>query len=320
MRLTLLVLLLAAVPALALDPHLPADTQSYVSLDVRKILDSALFKDHLLGPAKDALKELGEVTTLLDEIGLDPFKDIHRVIVAAPDAKEADRGLVILHGTFDAAKLKAKAAKLKKDKDESVKIHEVPLGGGAKHDVYEFAVPGGTSLFAALASPKVLLASPGKDYVIDALKQAKAGKKPTLKSKVLQELIEQLDAKHTLSVAFPGKALGGVGKIDWLPGKANEAIEAIEMVGGGLIIGDELKFDLAISAKDEDNAKTVRDFLKTGTKLALAGLAFLGDDKPGLGLLFDLVKSAKVGGKGRVVGLSAELKADSLKELFGKGG
>jgi hypothetical protein len=320
MRLAILAVALMASQAAALDPHLPADTQLYVSLDLKKILDSPLFKDHLLGPARDALKGVDGVTELLDELGLDPFKDISRVIIASPDTKEADRGLVILHGTFDAAKLKAKAAKLKKEKDESVKVHDVPLGGGVKHEVYEVVLPGDASLFVALAAPKVLLASPGKDYIIDALKQGRAGKKPALKSKQVQELIEQLDAKNTLSIAVPGKMLGEVGKVDWLPGKANEALAAIDTVGGGLAIGEEFRIDLAISSKDEENAKTVRDYLKTGMKLALAGLAFLGDENnPGIGLLFEVVKSAKVGGKGRVATLTAELKAGTLKELFGMG-
>jgi hypothetical protein len=310
--------LIVAVPARAVDPYLPADTQAYVSVNLRKALDSKLFKENALAPAREAIKSVPPVADLLAELGLDPFKDIDSVILSSPLAKEHDRGLVIVHGSFSEVKLKAKAAKLKKAKDESVKVHEVSLGSGVKHDVYELAVNGEMSVFVALASPKVVLLSPGKDYIIDALKQGRAGKKVALKNKELQELIEGLDAKQALTVAVPGKLLHGVGKeLDFLPEKLRDALKHVEAVGGGVSVGDSFKLELAITTRNAENARAIREAMNFASKLALAGLGVLGTESPEINLAFEVVKSIKVTGRGKVVGLNATLTADTLKDLFG---
>src|SRR5262249_16165645 len=107
-RLAALALLLAfplVAPAAALDPYLPADTQSYVSINVKRLLAAPLVKKHALEPAKQAIKDIDGAGALLKELGFDPFKDLDRVIISSPGGKETDRGLITLYGTFDAAKI-----------------------------------------------------------------------------------------------------------------------------------------------------------------------------------------------------------------------
>ena len=322
MRLTLLAGVFAAALAVplsaraALDPYLPPDTQLFLSLDLRKAFDSDLFKTHVLGHARQALRAVASADEALKDLGLDPFRHINRIVLASPSAAEKDRGLAIVHGTFDTDKFKARADKLRKADSESVKIHEVPLGGGAKHDVCEIVVPGADlSLYIALASGKVLLASPGKDYVVDALKQAKAGRKPALKDKAVEALLEAIDDKLPVAVAVPGKALASVVGTELLPEKLLDGIDA---VGGGLSIGEEIKLDLAITAKETDNARTVRDAAERYGKLGLGLLGVLSgeDSPPALDFAFDLLKSLKASGKGKVVRLSATIKAQTLRGLF----
>src|SRR4051794_29935319 len=108
-----LVLALAGVtPARAadLDPFLPEDTESYLSVNVRQIVDSPLFQKQLLAPLKQMLVETGgdAVQGVLKDLGVDPFRHIDRVTIASPSTTETDRGLIIIHGTFDPAKFKAK--------------------------------------------------------------------------------------------------------------------------------------------------------------------------------------------------------------------
>jgi len=81
-----------------------------------------------------------------------------------------------------------------------------------------------------------------------------------------------------------------------------------------------LRLDLAITGKTEENAQQIRSTLDKGVKLATAGLALLGEDKKEIALLYEVVKSVKVIGKGKVVGVSAHVTADTLQDLFGKGG
>src|SRR5262245_5956460 len=183
----LLLALAGAAPARAdVDPLLPPDTESYVSVNVRQVVESPLFQKQLLGPLKQALEEAGgaKLKNTLKDLGIDPFKDVDRLTVASPGGVETDRGLVLITGTFDPAKLKSKAEEAARDTPDALKRHDAPLGGGARHAIYEVVVPNqDSSLFVTLASNKLLLASPGKDYVVDALKRARDRKKAELTNK-----------------------------------------------------------------------------------------------------------------------------------------
>ena len=64
-----------------------------------------------------------------------------------------------------------------------------------------------------------------------------------------------------------------------MPQGLRDALAKIEVIGGGLTVGKEMKLDLAVSVKDEQSARSVRDALDKGVKLGLIGLALLGDDR-----------------------------------------
>jgi hypothetical protein len=321
--LALVLALPAGVRAADVDAFLPADTESYLSVNVRQLLDSAFVKKAALGAMRDALKESQEASDVLKELGFDPFKDLDRLTIAGPSSAENDRGLIIAHGKFDVKKFEARAADAAQNDGDVLKIHKVPLGGGAMHEVYEVIIPGqDNSLFVALAGGKTLLASPGKDYVVDALKQARLKKKPALKSKAFQALLEKMDDSQTVSLAVPGKKLiGAGGKSDLLPKGARDALAKIEAVGGGLTVGtQDIKLELSISSNDETSAQTVRQTIDKAIKLGLVGLALLGDEQKEINLLLEVLKTIKVTGKAKVVTLSAALTADVLDDFFKKDG
>jgi len=307
---------LAAVLALALvvpaaraevDPFLPADTSTYVSVNVRQIVDSPLFKKQLLGPARDALKDLAEVEGVLKDLGFDPFRHLDRIIVASPGGDESDRGLMIAYGTYDLDKFKRKAEDAARDHDDVLKIHKAPLGGGATHLIYEVVVPNqDLSIFVALANDKTLLASPGKDYVVDALKAARVKRKPVLKNKDLQGLIDRLDSKLGISVAVLGKSLAkAAGDSDVVPQFVSDALAKVEAIGGGISVTNEVRLDVLVAGKDERSAQSIRESLDRGVKIALVGLAFLGEDRKELALLLEVIKTVRVTSKGKVVSISA---------------
>jgi hypothetical protein len=314
----LVVLAPAVSRAAPLDPYLPADTQSYVSVNVKQVLGSPLVKKYALEHAKQALKELDGANELLKELGFDPFKDLDRVIVSSPGAKEADRGLIILHGAFDAAKIDKKLTAMADDDEEAVKVHKAPLGGGVTHPIYEIKVPNREeALYASVASKQVLLVSPGKDYVVDALKQARAQKKVALKNKDLQGVIEKLDPKQSVSVALLGKSLAAA-LDETLPPALVRALKNVDVIGGGMTLNDEAKLDLVISTKDEASAKAMHGAIDRALRLAMVGLALVAEDNKGLGLLLEVVKTVKVSTKGKQVGLAGKLTADVLDDLLKK--
>ena len=307
-----------ALSAADIDPLVPPDTQRYLSINVKSALSAPLFEKQLLGPVKDLLGETPEVKEILDELGFDPLKDLHRVIFAMPGGTDTDRGLTIAHGTFDVAKFEKRAKDAAENNDDVFKVHKVKLGAEATATVWEVIVPGqDTSIFVALVSNKIMVASPGKDYVIDALKQHRAKKKATLKNKDFQALVENLDVKQTISIAVLGKSLATAAG-DLLPAGFADSLGKIEAIGGGLTITNEVKLDILVTSKDATSAESIRTMLDKGVKLGMVGLALLTDDRKDLEVLLEVVKTIKISGKGKVVSVSAKLTADMLKDFFEK--
>lgn len=308
-----LLALTAPLRAADVDPHLPTDTRTYVAINVRQVLDSPLVKRHLLGPAQGALEELG-VENLFKEMGFNPLKDIDRVLISSPGGKETDRGLIIVRGKFG-----GNAFKKAIEGNDDIKSHKTPLGGGVTHTVYELAQQGAeNSWFFALANDKTIVVSPGKDYVVDALKQGKTDKQPVLKNKAIQQMIERLDEKQSLAILVPGKLLSdAVADVDIVPQNVKTALQGLDVIGGGITVSDELRLDLAISTKDENAAKAVRETTDKALKLALVGLSLVDNNKE-LGVVLEVVKTLRIGGRGKQVTLTARLPADVLDDLLGK--
>jgi hypothetical protein len=322
LRLGALALVVAAwaggpAPAADLDPYLPADTEMVVTINVRQIVDSELFKKNLLAEAREALKGLPEVNDVLKDLGFDPFKDLDRVIVARPGGPDKDRGLVIARGRFDAAKFKAKAEDAARDHGEVLKAAKVPDGSGGHFVVYEVTPPNDEGTwFAALAGKDALLVAPRKDYVVGALKQAKAGKKPALKNKDAQALLARMDPKQSVSVGVVGKALAG--SAGAAPRVVRDLLKGVEAVGGGVTFGEDVKMEVVVAAASEKEAKALRDGAERGLNAALVALALLAGENKQLGPALDVVKTVKVTSKGKVVTFKARVTADVVKELLNK--
>jgi hypothetical protein len=309
-----------AMPARAaeIDPYLPADTEVVISVNVRQVLDAALLKKLGIDKARAALKEADQVKAILDELGFDPFTDLHRVTIAGPSGTEQDRGLVICRGRFDQAKFKARAEQAARDNGDILKVHKIPTGGGAQHLVYEVAPPEqNVPFFIAVADKDVLLASPGKDYVVDALKKNAAGKVAGLKDKHMKELLENLDDKQSLAVAGLGSALAKGASI---PDAAKEVLQKLDAIGGGITVTDEIKLELVLTTKDLDQAKEMEKTVSDGLNQALGLLALLGGQKPELAPVIDFIKTLKAARKERTVILRGRVGADAFDKLLEKDG
>jgi hypothetical protein len=339
----LLTLLLSAPLGRAadIDPYLPEDTESVLNVNVRQILDSDLIKKNVLELAQEALRGNDEVQDVLKDLGFDPFTDLERIIVAAPGGTDKDRGLVIVHGRFDVAKFKAKAEKVAKDDEDHLKIHRI-LGG--KHLLYEVTVPErDESLYVALPSRDTLLVSPGKDYIIDALKKlgkedkpAAKGKetrssdsgksagvlpldKPALKNKKFQELLEKLDTRQSVSLAVV-KTPGLTKALEDAPGDIKAMLDAIQALGGGLTISDEVKLNLVATTKTAKKANELRESAKAGLDLVLAGLSAFAqaNPTPELELAGDIIKTVRIKNNGSTVVITGRITSDVIEDAIKK--
>ncbi|MFO0881386.1 MAG: hypothetical protein U0840_29145 [Gemmataceae bacterium] len=311
----------ARLRAAEVDPLLPPDTESYLSVNVRQIVDSQLFQKQLLAPAKEMLLEVGgdTVRTVLKDLGVDPFKNIDRLTIVSPKTTEADRGLIIVQGTFEADKFRTKGEEAARLNPDSLKLHTANLGG-SKQTLWEVVIPNQeASVFVGMPSNRTLLLSPGKDYVIDALKMHANRKPAPLKNKEFAALLERLDPKQSISVAVLGRSLGRADQ-ELVPKFLVNALGGVEAIGGGLTVENDVRLDLLLASRDTEAAGRMHKALDKLLKGTLVGVALLGEERRELTLVLEVLKSVKVSNRGKVVGVSGKLTQDVLEDFFKKDG
>jgi hypothetical protein len=314
---TALLLLVPLGRAAELDPYLPEDTESVLNINVRQLLDSELVKTNLLEFAQEALRGNDEIQDVLKDLGFDPFKDLDRIVIATPLSTEKDRGLLIVHGRFDVAKFKAKAEAVAKDDSDHLKIHKIR---GDERLLYEVNHPDvDDPLFVVIAGRDTLLASPGKDYVLNALKKSAEKAKQPLKNKQFQALLEKVDTRQSISlaaVATPdiAKAIGKA------PGDIKSMTEKIQALAGGLTISDEIKLEFAVTTKDTKDAKDLSDSAKAGLNLVLGVAASLAQNanSPKAELIVDIIKALRVTNKAETVFVKGRIGSDLIEDALKK--
>jgi hypothetical protein len=316
-----LALVLAASPlrAAEVDPLIPPDSEMVITVNVRHILDSELVKGLGLDQVKGLLENVEGVGDVLKDLGFDPFKDLDSVVIASPGGTAGDRGLAIIRGKFNLAKFAKKAEETLKENGEVFKRHKVPNGSGGRFTLYEIVLQENeSSLFVSMAGKDLLLASPGKDYVVEAMKRALARKKAVLKNKDFQAMLRKMQPKQSISLAMMGKAIRG-DRVDEAPGMIRAALKKIEAIGGGVTLGKEtVKYQLVVSTKTDKDAKDLSGTAKRALGLATGGLLLLGGDSKLLNALADVLKGIRVSSKDKVVAFKGVVTSDTIKELLGK--
>ena len=74
-----------ALPARSaeVDRFLPDKTEAVLTINVKQMLHGGLVKKYGLEALQQGLKDCGEIQTILHGMGIDPFQDIDRLVVAA---------------------------------------------------------------------------------------------------------------------------------------------------------------------------------------------------------------------------------------------
>ena len=169
----------AATNARAAEPDklLPADADTVVQVNIKQILDTDIIKKYALEQLKQAL-DGQDAKKLLSEIGLDPLKDIDKVVVGANVKGRTDtKFLMIVHGTFDPDKLyKAAEAKSKKDADRFAMIKD------GNTVIFKYTPENGENpIYGTVVNDKTVVAGSDKKMIANALKAAEEGKKAPIK-------------------------------------------------------------------------------------------------------------------------------------------
>jgi hypothetical protein len=292
-------------PAGPFEKYLPDSADGVISFNVRQFLDSELIKKAGL----DKLLAADESQNILKALGLDPLKDIERVIIS--NDKTNSDPYFIVQGKFEPAKLAAAAELAAKDKKEILKVHQCEHG-----KVYEITkldelvkVPSQAagqvngllkdrSLFGVIADKGNIVVVGTRESAELVLAKA-AGKKTTkLTNQELTGLIAKIDPKQTIAIAVPAP-------------EAN-----LKSVTGGITLTKDLKVDVTLTATDAGAAKELNKAV--GEQLQMvqdgAGLLVLGQKE--LAPLVDILGGFKHEAKDNTVGITTDIKGETLEKLF----
>jgi hypothetical protein len=177
--------------------YLPADAAAVAVLDVRRTLAVPLVKKHGLAQIEAWLKSADGEWKLREKAGLDPLKDIDRILVAASGSAKDSPLLVVVRGDFDRDKLRAFAMEQKGKAILSLEggILGGIIGGIPVCELKEMWQ--NKSLFIALPDASTIVLSNDRAYLIAAVKGT--GKKAI--NKQLQPLVDRVDQKRNFWLA-----------------------------------------------------------------------------------------------------------------------
>jgi hypothetical protein len=326
--------------AAAIDRLLPDDTHCVLSLDVRQLIDSPVFRSHCRQCLDAALHDCARFQHLVDCFGMDPWRNIQRITVAEYSADEDT--VIIVHGRFNPARFRAGCDKYIHAGHEDVEA--IPLGGhccwvfpaptAPEHGSITFgatnnAQPGkllavrwkgenvpspcdllGT-LFVAVVDRHTLVLSTSPQAVLHAWEQA--GQTDLAHDGTTPERRGLIRGKPTLFLATrcnPAES----SKPDGAGEKGEESCK-IESLRGTIRVSSGLDARLTLVAESPVEARKIMTSMED---LATRAEGFMklvsGNDQTPLG---SLVKTFKTVRSGRRIKVEGHVDAQLLEELLG---
>jgi hypothetical protein len=308
--LALFAMLTTTVRSAEPEKLLPATTDTVLQVNVRQILDSEIIKKYAIGQIKQAL-EGQEAKKLLTEIGLDPLKDIEKIVVGTSGANKSElKYLMVVHGKFDPDKLyKTAEAQSKKDADKFSMIKD----GNTVMFKYQ-PENGDPPVYGTVVDEKTVIAASDKKLISSALAAATGGQTSQLKAEIA-DLVKKMDDKSSIyavsilkgklnEVQLPagGQLPVDLSSIQKLLPKTENATIAVK-------IGADINMEVNLGMKDDESAGEMRnaldELLKQIKPLAQLAAAAEPRAKPLgeiLGTIKTSVKSKDVVISGKVTG------------------
>ena len=231
------------------DKMIPADAEAVVSVNVRQLLDSDLFKKYGKDDVEKGLQD-DKAKKLLDAIGLNPLKDIDSVLLTSAGGAEKPKVLVVARGKFDVSKIQTAAENYAKSKPEELKITKE-----GDLTIYEGKGDNKQTVYAHLVSDgKTLLASTDKSYLLDAIKNPSAGP-----SKELTTALGKVPGKESVWMAAVvteamKEQMASNPQTKNLAGK-------LESITGSINVTSDVALDLVIHTADAMAAGDVKKML-----------------------------------------------------------
>lgn len=319
----LLVLGLAVPAARSATPDklLPANADTVASVNLRQILDSDIAKKYALEQVKQML-EGREAKQLITDLGLDPLKDIDRLVVATMDtSKDNTKYLLIVHGSFDTEKLfRTAEAETKKNGDKFAMIKD------GNTIIFKYQPENGDPpMYGTVVNDKTVIAASDKKLIADALAAEKNG--PAKLKPELGALIKKMDDKasaYAVSMVkgkFDDVKIPGGGNIPVDLSGFEKALPNAETISVSVRISVDVNLEVTLGMKDDDAAtdmqNSVEDLLKQIKPLA----ALAGAADPRAKPLADILATVKTTAKNKDVVITGKVAGAAIGQMIkGDGG
>jgi hypothetical protein len=176
--------------------------------------------------------------------------------------------------------------------------------------MYSINCDAGQPLFFGLLDPGMIVASSDQGSVAEALDK-KAGKRKPALHRDVQQLLTKADARHAVAVASLSGPLNFGNILGNLGGN-------LQNVTGGVVLGDDLKLEMALSARDVANAKAAAGTLEDHLNQAKAFVAVLVTQNKKFAPLADVLSGVKVSAKGSDVAFRLTVSKELVDGLFNK--
>lgn len=316
-RLGLAVALCAALtgPARAAEPDklLPptADTVAYINF--KQILEADVIKKYALDQIKQALAGQ-DVKKLLEDMGLDPMKDVDKVWVGmSGSGPENTKALVVIHGKFDPEKLlKAAEAASKKDGDKFTVVKD---GGNT---LFKFQPENGNPAYGTVVDDGTVIAGTDKKLIAEALKQNADAKKAPIAAE-LTTLIKGMDEKASMFAVSQVKGKFDTVKLPAQPinlSVLEKVLPKTNTMSVVVRVTADVNVEIALGMKDEDAAEdmgaALAKIIKDLDGFVPALVAFEPKAKP----LGDILKTVSSDVKKQSVIVKGKVTGDIIGKLI----
>jgi hypothetical protein len=297
---------------LPLEKYLAEDTVIAAGFNTRAWLGRPVSRHQFGESLKQNLLSDAQARAVLDSLGINPWEDVDRLILAW-EGRRLDKPLLLARGRFHPARLRSAFG---------MKVHDLSAGRGPGHKLLEYQPdPTQPPTFLALLNENTLASSSDAAVVRDAVERASKGAAPPLENKAMRELLGMVNPKHDLWVVALGGTLAQICDASTNPFNKTtlrDMFRLTETISGGMTFSEDIQLDLDFTAHDADAARALYKQLDDSRKFVKLLLAIFGNNQKDAMLWKQALEYAKLVNTWPVVHLQARVTAADMEKAMKK--
>lgn len=301
-------------PAHGQDRLLPADTSFILIVNAREALKSKSLRELAIPWYGSALRKVPHLGQLVNILGIDPLLDLWTVSIATSSARDQDRLIIVLRGSWDRQSLSDRL----KEKSKRAESGLTLVNQDSQLSIYKWSRAGAKpgQIFISLSIDGGIVISLSKDYLELVVRP---DVKADLSDRHFQQSITTMNPKDLGFVAISGNS------IDWsmVPeGKARDMFKSSRGLSGHLNLNQaetELNLELFLASPDDSTASSTKQALDD---LAAQSLGFIGslvEQQPHYKVIHTALKTNRNESKGNAVRIRAMVQLSEVRELLNPG-